>query len=192
VFRPMLIKILEHYFLESSFPDTAKRMEIANACNQILLRDKKGSQLAAKEIVTPQIIANWFANKRKEIRRKSHEFDQTGLLGAPAAEKHALAPQLTQDEAHIPEADGMVWEISHPVKSPTAPEQCKGTHHNGDTSPPAVKRELADSASVKEEKNRSVDSNHNIQLQLSNPMMNFYLNATADISDSQPVTSGSS
>jgi len=71
----MLIKILEHYFLESSFPDTAKRyfeqsehivqmiylgfrMEIANACNQILLRDKKGSQLAAKEIVTPQVCTS--------------------------------------------------------------------------------------------------------------------------------------
>jgi hypothetical protein len=26
-----------------------------------------------KEIVTPQVIANWFANKRKEMRRKSNE-----------------------------------------------------------------------------------------------------------------------
>lgn len=29
-----------------------------------------------KEVVTPQVIANWFANKRKENRRKSH--DETG------------------------------------------------------------------------------------------------------------------
>lgn len=26
-----------------------------------------------KEVVTPQVIANWFANKRKEMRRKSNE-----------------------------------------------------------------------------------------------------------------------
>lgn len=31
-----------------------------------------------KEVVTPQVIANWFANKRKENRRKSH--DETGSL----------------------------------------------------------------------------------------------------------------
>uniref|UniRef100_A0A915ERG4 POU-specific atypical domain-containing protein n=1 Tax=Ditylenchus dipsaci TaxID=166011 RepID=A0A915ERG4_9BILA len=49
VFRPMLIKILEAYFL------------------------LRGSQLMPKEVVTPQVIANWFANKRKEMRRKSND-----------------------------------------------------------------------------------------------------------------------
>lgn len=27
----------------------------------------------SKEMVTPQVIANWFANKRKEMRRKSND-----------------------------------------------------------------------------------------------------------------------
>lgn len=28
-----------------------------------------------KEVVTPQVVANWFANKRKELRRRSNEGD---------------------------------------------------------------------------------------------------------------------
>jgi hypothetical protein len=32
-----------------------------------------GAQLMPKEVVTPQVIANWFANKRKEMRRRSNE-----------------------------------------------------------------------------------------------------------------------
>lgn len=45
VFRPMLIKILEAYFLESPFPDSPKRLEIAQACNQSLQLEKKGKIL---------------------------------------------------------------------------------------------------------------------------------------------------
>jgi hypothetical protein len=30
-----------------------------------------GNQLMPKEVVTPQVVANWFANKRKEMRRRS-------------------------------------------------------------------------------------------------------------------------
>ena len=64
----------------------AKRTEIANACNAHLQLDKKGrkifsnlfyflisisgNQLMPKEVVTAQVVANWFANKRKEMRRK--------------------------------------------------------------------------------------------------------------------------
>lgn len=42
VFRPLLIKILEAYFAQSQFPDNAKRMEIAQACNEALKMNKKG------------------------------------------------------------------------------------------------------------------------------------------------------
>ncbi|KAF7633901.1 Homeobox domain-containing protein, partial [Meloidogyne graminicola] len=71
VFRPVLIRILENYFKESPFPDTSKRLEIATACNTNLQLDKKGTQLMPKEVVTPQVVANWFANKRKEMRRRT-------------------------------------------------------------------------------------------------------------------------
>jgi hypothetical protein len=41
VFRPVLLRILEAYFEQSPFPDTGKRVEIANACNANLQIDKK-------------------------------------------------------------------------------------------------------------------------------------------------------
>uniref|UniRef100_A0AC34FIJ0 Homeobox domain-containing protein n=1 Tax=Panagrolaimus sp. ES5 TaxID=591445 RepID=A0AC34FIJ0_9BILA len=73
VFRPILIKILETFFAETPFPDYNKRAEIASACNSALQMDKKGVGLMPKEIVSPQVVANWFANKRKEMRRRSNE-----------------------------------------------------------------------------------------------------------------------
>lgn len=36
-----------------------------------------------KEVVSPQVVANWFANKRKEIRRRSQE-NQADVCAAPA------------------------------------------------------------------------------------------------------------
>ncbi|KAI6218915.1 Homeobox domain-containing protein [Aphelenchoides besseyi] len=73
VFRPLLIRILESFFADSPFPDAQRRSEIAQACNHALQSEKRGQHLMPKEIVTPQVIANWFANKRKEVRRRSNE-----------------------------------------------------------------------------------------------------------------------
>uniref|UniRef100_A0A0N5BFV4 Homeobox domain-containing protein n=1 Tax=Strongyloides papillosus TaxID=174720 RepID=A0A0N5BFV4_STREA len=73
VFRPILIKILESFFLEAPFPDYSKRMEIASVCNKALLKEKNGNDLLNKEIVSPQVVANWFANKRKEMKKKTSE-----------------------------------------------------------------------------------------------------------------------
>ncbi|VDD98020.1 unnamed protein product [Enterobius vermicularis] len=73
VFRPILIRILESFFAQTPFPDLNRRIEIATACNQALQIDKKGVGLTPKEVVSPQVVANWFANKRKEIRRRSNE-----------------------------------------------------------------------------------------------------------------------
>uniref|UniRef100_A0A158P5U3 Homeobox domain-containing protein n=1 Tax=Angiostrongylus cantonensis TaxID=6313 RepID=A0A158P5U3_ANGCA len=73
VFRPILIKILEGFFTQSPFPDLNKRVEIASACNQVLQIEKRGVALMPKEVVSPQVVANWFANKRKELRRRSQE-----------------------------------------------------------------------------------------------------------------------
>uniref|UniRef100_A0A0N4ZXY2 Homeobox domain-containing protein n=1 Tax=Parastrongyloides trichosuri TaxID=131310 RepID=A0A0N4ZXY2_PARTI len=70
VFRPILIKILEKFFLEAPFPDFSKRMEIASVCNKALMKEKSVNELMSKEIVSPQVVANWFANKRKEMKRK--------------------------------------------------------------------------------------------------------------------------
>ncbi|VIO96857.1 Uncharacterized protein BM_BM4333 [Brugia malayi] len=73
VFRPILIRILEGFFAQTPFPDLNRRIEIATACNQALQIDKKGVGLMPKEVVSPQVVANWFANKRKELRRRSND-----------------------------------------------------------------------------------------------------------------------
>lgn len=73
VFRPILIRILESFFAQTPFPDLNRRIEIATACNQALQIDKKGVGLMPKEVVSPQVVANWFANKRKELRRRSND-----------------------------------------------------------------------------------------------------------------------
>ncbi|CAJ0963882.1 unnamed protein product, partial [Mesorhabditis belari] len=73
VFRPILIRMLEQFFAQTPFPDLNRRIEIATACNHALQMDKKGVGLMPKEVVSPQVVANWFANKRKELRRKSNE-----------------------------------------------------------------------------------------------------------------------
>ncbi|CAL2030045.1 unnamed protein product [Caenorhabditis brenneri] len=73
VFRPILIRMLESFFHQTPFPDLPRRVEIADACNHLLRLDKKGVSLMPKEVVSPQVVSNWFANKRKELRRRSAE-----------------------------------------------------------------------------------------------------------------------
>ncbi|VDO25119.1 unnamed protein product [Haemonchus placei] len=94
VFRPILIKILEGFFTQSPFPDLNKRVEIATACNQVLQIEKRGVALMPKEVVSPQVVANWFANKRKELRRRSQEANEQAATvagTAPSSQPHTPA-----------------------------------------------------------------------------------------------------
>jgi hypothetical protein len=54
------------------------------------------NQLMPKEVVTPQVVANWFANKRKEIRRKN----QRG--GGRGSAQRTAANQQQQSLAQMP------------------------------------------------------------------------------------------
>ncbi|PIO69963.1 homeobox domain protein [Teladorsagia circumcincta] len=101
VFRPILIKVLEGFFTQSPFPDLHKRVEIATACNQVLQIEKRGVGLMPKEVVSPQVVANWFANKRKELRRRSQEAsEQTTAVAGPASGSQPHTPgQAGTEEA---------------------------------------------------------------------------------------------
>lgn len=100
VFRPILIKILENFFAEMPFPDYSKRVEIAAACNSALQMDKKGAGLMPKEVVSPQVVANWFANKRKEMRRRSNEDPQFGRsFPQPGEEQNLPSPPTSGSNA---------------------------------------------------------------------------------------------
>ncbi|XP_052390090.1 homeobox-containing protein 1-like isoform X2 [Carassius gibelio] len=62
--------IMESFFTENQYPDEAKREEIANACNSVI--QKPGSKLSEFERVTALKVYNWFANRRKEMKRRAN------------------------------------------------------------------------------------------------------------------------
>ncbi|XP_054911961.1 homeobox-containing protein 1 isoform X6 [Poeciliopsis prolifica] len=62
--------IMESFFLENQYPDEAKREEIASACNSVI--QKPGCKLSEFERVTALKVYNWFANRRKEMKRRAN------------------------------------------------------------------------------------------------------------------------
>ncbi|XP_029700813.1 homeobox-containing protein 1 isoform X10 [Takifugu rubripes] len=62
--------IMESFFMENQYPDEAKREEIANACNCVI--QKPGCKLSEFERVTALKVYNWFANRRKEMKRRAN------------------------------------------------------------------------------------------------------------------------
>lgn len=61
---------MESFFVENQYPDEAKREEIANACNSVI--QKPGCKLSEFERVTALKVYNWFANRRKEMKRRAN------------------------------------------------------------------------------------------------------------------------
>ncbi|XP_041664964.1 homeobox-containing protein 1 isoform X6 [Cheilinus undulatus] len=62
--------IMESFFMENQYPDEAKREEIANTCNSVI--QKPGCKLSEFERVTALKVYNWFANRRKEMKRRAN------------------------------------------------------------------------------------------------------------------------
>ncbi|XP_023200981.1 homeobox-containing protein 1-like isoform X3 [Xiphophorus maculatus] len=62
--------IMESFFMENQYPDEAKREEIASACNSVI--QKPGCKLSEFERVTALKVYNWFANRRKEMKRRAN------------------------------------------------------------------------------------------------------------------------
>lgn len=62
--------IMESFFIENQYPDEAKREEIANTCNAVI--QKPGCKLSEFERVTALKVYNWFANRRKEMKRRAN------------------------------------------------------------------------------------------------------------------------
>lgn len=81
VFRPNHLQILENYFVEDNYPSYDKREDIAKICNEST-RDLVGRELTEKETVTVPIVSNWFANKRKDLKKlyKEEGLDASQVL----------------------------------------------------------------------------------------------------------------
>ncbi|CAD6184537.1 unnamed protein product [Caenorhabditis auriculariae] len=121
VFRPVLIRMLEICYNQTPFPDAARRAEIAKLCNQLLQYDKKGASLMPKEVVSAQVVSNWFANKRKEMRRRTAEAGDSKPILTPI--KSSLSSP--QSPAELSRTPSSVDECSRTATPNLQDENCE-------------------------------------------------------------------
>ncbi|XP_028981166.1 homeobox-containing protein 1 isoform X2 [Esox lucius] len=94
--RKECLSVMESYFNENQYPDEAKREEIANACNSVIQRP--GKKLSDLERVTSLKVYNWFANRRKEIKRRANI--------AAILESHGIDVQSPGGHSNSDDIDG--------------------------------------------------------------------------------------
>ncbi|XP_053721206.1 homeobox-containing protein 1-like isoform X2 [Synchiropus splendidus] len=68
--RKECLAVMESYFNDNSYPDEVRREEIAAACNAVI--QKPGKKLSDMERVTSLKVYNWFANRRKDLKRRAN------------------------------------------------------------------------------------------------------------------------
>ncbi|KAM4549690.1 homeobox-containing protein 1 isoform 3-T3 [Fundulus diaphanus] len=96
--------IMESFFVENQYPDEAKREEIANACNSVI--QKPGCKLSEFERVTALKVYNWFANRRKEMKRRAN-------IEAAILESHGI--EVPSPSCHSNGEEGELQEFVDPV-----------------------------------------------------------------------------
>ncbi|XP_060789717.1 homeobox-containing protein 1a isoform X2 [Neoarius graeffei] len=104
--RKECLAVMESYFNDNQYPDEAKREEIANACNAVI--QKPGKKLSDLERVTSLKVYNWFANRRKEIKRRANI--------AAILETHGIDVQSPGGHSNSDEIDGN--DFSEPGAEP--------------------------------------------------------------------------
>ncbi|XP_056134922.1 homeobox-containing protein 1-like [Lampris incognitus] len=95
--RKECLAVMESYFSDNQYPDEAKREEIANACNAVI--QKPGKKLSDLEKVTSLKVYNWFANRRKEIKRRAN-------IEAAILESHGIEVESPGGQSNSDEVDG--------------------------------------------------------------------------------------
>ncbi|XP_056437778.1 homeobox-containing protein 1 isoform X1 [Gadus chalcogrammus] len=94
--RKECLAVMESYFNDNQYPDEAKREEVANACNAVI--QKPGKKLSDLERVTSLKVYNWFANRRKEIKRRAN-------IEATILESHGIEVQSPGGHSNSDELD---------------------------------------------------------------------------------------
>ncbi|XP_069030455.1 homeobox-containing protein 1-like isoform X1 [Embiotoca jacksoni] len=95
--RKECLAVMEGYFGDNQYPDEAKREEIATACNAVI--QKPGKKLSDLERVTSLKVYNWFANRRKDIKRRAN-------IEAAILESHGIEVQSPGGQSNSDEVDG--------------------------------------------------------------------------------------
>ncbi|TRY86736.1 hypothetical protein DNTS_029017 [Danionella cerebrum] len=143
--RKECLAVMESYFSENQYPDEAKREEIAHACNAVI--QKPGKKLSDLERVTSLKVYNWFANRRKEIKRRANIgsfFQEATIL-----ETHGIDVQSPGGHSNSDDVDGNDYNdpscevayfekrgITRPFSyyrlDPTSPTQDDAVNHSED------------------------------------------------------------
>ncbi|XP_077937422.1 homeobox-containing protein 1 isoform X2 [Gasterosteus aculeatus] len=109
--------IMESFFVENQYPDEAKREEIANACNSVI--QKPGCKLSEFERVTALKVYNWFANRRKEMKRRAN-------IEAAILESHGI--EVPSPSCHSNGEEGEMHEFADQVNQRFS-EQANASSH---------------------------------------------------------------
>lgn len=105
------LSILESYYNSNSYPDECKREEIAHACNSIIQAQKPGGIILSDlDKVTTVKVYNWFANRRKDDKRRRHiehieaMGQQQSMLSPRRSSNASPSPSCNSNDSH-PEED---------------------------------------------------------------------------------------
>ncbi|XP_017311283.2 homeobox-containing protein 1 isoform X3 [Ictalurus punctatus] len=148
--RKECLAVMESYFNDNQYPDEAKREEIANACNAVI--QKPGKKLSDFERVTSLKVYNWFANRRKEIKRRANI--------ATILESHGIDVQSPGGHSNSDDIDGNDYteqgcelpyfekrQLARPFGfyrlEPTSPTQDDSTNHADHQDPISLAVEMA-------------------------------------------------
>ncbi|XP_038842138.1 homeobox-containing protein 1-like isoform X1 [Salvelinus namaycush] len=135
--RKECLAVMESYFNDNQYPDEAKREEVSNACNAVI--QKPGKKLSDLERVSSLKVYNWFANRRKEIKRRAN-------IEATILESHWIDVQSPGGHSNSDDIDGgdyteqacdLAYFDKRPMArpfgfyrlEPTSPTQDDGTDH---------------------------------------------------------------
>ncbi|XP_063756221.1 homeobox-containing protein 1 isoform X3 [Eleginops maclovinus] len=109
--------IMESFFMENQYPDEAKREEIANACNSVI--QKPGCKLSEFERVTALKVYNWFANRRKEMKRRAN-------IEAAILESHGI--EVPSPSCHSNGEEGEMQEFADQVNHRFSEQEESSSH----------------------------------------------------------------
>ncbi|XP_049891452.1 homeobox-containing protein 1 isoform X6 [Epinephelus moara] len=118
--------IMESFFMENQYPDEAKREEIANACNSVI--QKPGCKLSEFERVTALKVYNWFANRRKEMKRRAN-------IEAAILESHGI--EVPSPSCHSNGEEGEMHEFGDQVNHRFSEQEETSSHRIADQQDPS-------------------------------------------------------
>lgn len=81
IFRKEHLMVLDKYFKDNPYPDSATKEMIADECNQYV-EQTTGRALKERDKVSISVVSNWFNNKRKEVKTRRGPCGQSQLLGS--------------------------------------------------------------------------------------------------------------